>query len=210
MASRWKIVATIGVLTVGLLLVQGNVTDAQQGGLDVNNVAVVDMTRVFNDCRQTQALNEYLETQAKDFRVKHDGMKDKLDQKQAELEAFAPGSKEYTDRFKQWMKMQVDLNTEIRLQQRATLRDRTHWTRTTYQQIVDAVETIAKQKGLLLVLYRDQMDLGTDDLQELERRLRGRKVIYAAGGLDITGEVVSTLDSAFEAGGGMKIPGTNP
>jgi hypothetical protein len=59
-------------------------------------------------------------------------------------------------------------------------------------------------------LYRDEMDLRTDNIQELERRLRGRKVIYAAEPLDITQEILDKINRDYKAGGGLKLPAMEP
>jgi Skp family chaperone for outer membrane proteins len=206
MASRWMIGAAAGLLVVVAAMVARNESQAQGIPVDVSKLAVVDMTRLFNECQQIKDLNDYLQKRDEQLRAKRQSARDAVAQKEAELEAFARGSKEYLERFKQWVQLQIDYGTMVRLQQRQNLREQMHWTRKTYNEIVQAVQEVAKARNLALVLYRDEMDLATDNIQELERRLRGRKVIYAAEPLDITQEILDKINRDYKAGGGLKLP----
>ena len=104
------------------------------------------------------------------------------------------------------MQLQIDYGSAIKIHQRRIVRDQVFWTRRTYTQIVQAVEEVAKARGLLLVLYRDDMDLQTDDLQDLGSRLRDRKVVFSAAGLDITQDVLDKVNRDYRASGGVKMP----
>jgi Skp family chaperone for outer membrane proteins len=199
-----------GLLVVVAAMVARNESQAQGIPADVSKLAVVDMTRLFNECQQIKDLNDYLQKRDEQLRAKRQSARDAVTQKEAELEAFARGSKEYLERFKQWVQLQIDYGTMLRLQQRQNLRDQMRWTRKTYNEIVQAVQEVAKARNLALVLYRDEMDLRTNDIQELERRLRGRKVIYAAEPLDITQEILDRINRDYKAGGGLKLPALEP
>jgi Skp family chaperone for outer membrane proteins len=199
-----------GLLVVVAAMVARNESQAQGIPVDVSKLAVVDMTRLFNECQQIKDLNDYLQKRDEQLRAKRQSARDAVTQKEAELEAFARGSKEYLERFKQWVQLQIDYGTMLRLQQRQNLRDQMRWTRKTYNEIVQAVQEVAKARNLALVLYRDEMDLRTNDIQELERRLRGRKVIYAAEPLDITQEILDRINRDYKAGGGLKLPALEP
>ncbi|MFQ6047915.1 MAG: OmpH family outer membrane protein [Phycisphaerae bacterium] len=204
MKSPWALIVVAATAGCVVLWSGRSDTGAQTAAPQVGPIAVVDMTRVFNECQQIKDINDYLQKQDEQFRAERDKLKEAADQKQAELEAFARGSPEYLERFKQWVKLQTDYSTLVRLRERQMLVDQTRWTRQSYLQIVQAVEQIAKDRHLALVLYRDEMDLKTNNLQELERRLRGRKVIYVDQALDITDQVLEKVNRDYQARGGLK------
>lgn len=206
MKSRWMAVTAAGVLVSAVVLIGKNDTVAQSTvtGVDLGKVAVVDMTKVFNECQQIKDINDILQRRGAEFRTQIQKSQETIEQKEAELEAFARGSKEYVERFKEWVQLQVDYATSVKVHQRKLLRNQTLWTRKTYYSTVEAVEELAKARGLSLVLYRDEMELATDDINELERRLRSRKVIYSAAALDITQEILDKVDGNYKAAGGAK------
>ena len=206
MASRWMIAAGMGVLALVVVLGGRSDTNAQAVGVDPSKVAVVDVIRIFNECRQTKDVNERFQLRDEKFTDRREKLKQAVDQKEAELEAFARGSKEYVERFKQWVQLQIDYASAVKIHQRKIVRDQVFWTRKTYTQIVQAVEEVAKARGLLLVFYRDEMDLQTDDLQDLGNRLRDRKVVFSAAELDITQEVLDKVNRDYQASGGLKMP----
>jgi len=206
MASRWILAAGMGALAAVVVLGSRSDTNAQAVGVDPGKVAVVDVIRIFNECQQTKDVNERFQLRDEKFVGQRQKLKEAVDQKEDELEAFARGSKEYIERFKQWVQLQIDYGATIKIHQRKIVRDQVFWTRRTYTQIVQAVEEVAKARGLLLVLYRDDMDLQTDDLQDLGSRLRDRKVVFSAAGLDITQDVLDKVNRDYRASGGVKMP----
>ncbi|HUW84594.1 MAG TPA: OmpH family outer membrane protein [Phycisphaerae bacterium] len=206
MASRWMLAAGMGALAAVVVLGGRSDTNAQAVDVDLSKVAVVDVIRIFNECQQTKDVNERFQLRDEKFVDQRQKLKEAVDQKEGELEAFARGSKEYIERFKQWVQLQIDYGSTIKIHQRRIVRDQVFWTRRTYTQIVQAVEEVAKARGLLLVFYRDEMDLQTDDLKDLGNRLRDRKVVFSAAGLDITQEVLDKVNRDYRASGGLKIP----
>jgi len=206
MASRWILAAGMGALAAVVVLGGRSDTNAQAVGVDPGKVAVVDVIRIFNECQQTKDVNERFQLRDEKFAGQRQKLKEAVDRKEDELEAFARGSKEYVERFKQWVQLQIDYGSAIKIHQRRIVRDQVFWTRRTYTQIVQAVEEVAKARGLLLVLYRDDMDLQTDDLQDLGSRLRDRKVVFSAAGLDITQDVLDKVNRDYRASGGVKMP----
>jgi len=206
MASRWILAAGMGALAAVVVLGGRSDTNAQAVGVDPGKVAVVDVIRIFNECQQTKDVNERFQLRDEKFAGQRQKLKEAVDRKEDELEAFARGSKEYVERFKQGVQLQIDYGSAIKIHQRRIVRDQVFWTRRTYTQIVQAVEEVAKARGLLLVLYRDDMDLQTDDLQDLGSRLRDRKVVFSAAGLDITQDVLDKVNRDYRASGGVKMP----
>jgi Skp family chaperone for outer membrane proteins len=207
MASRWILAAGMGALAAVVVLGGRSDTNAQAVGVDPGKVAVVDVIRIFNECQQTKDVNERFQLRDENFAGQRQKLKEAVDAKEKELQAFARGSKEYIERFKQWVQLQVEYGSTIKIHQRRIVRDQVLWTRRTYTQIVQAVEEVAKARGLLLVLYRDEMDLQTEDLQDLGSRLRDRKVVFSATGLDITQDVLDKVNRDYRASGGLKMPG---
>jgi Skp family chaperone for outer membrane proteins len=64
-----------------------------------------------------------------------------------------------------------------------------------YQQALQIVQTLAKEKGLTLVLERTEPEFPVSS-EELMMTFSTHKVLYANGCTDLTAEVVSRLDAA--------------
>ncbi len=65
-----------------------------------------------------------------------------------------------------------------------------------YRDIYDAVATLAKERGIKLVLTKDQPGLDVGNTRELLNRLyHRRQVMYADEVLDITDDVIEVLNA---------------
>ena len=78
--------------------------------------------------------------------------------------------------------------------QHMTLKDQ-KWTEQLYEDILDTVEQAAKQKKLDLVLTKDQISLPAQSATELMMTIRTHKILYSAGCINITGEIIAKLDA---------------
>ena len=61
------------------------------------------------------------------------------------------------------------------------------------------VAATAKRQSVAVVPQREPQEIQTEDTKELLRRIHSRKLLYAAESLDITEEVLATLNRAYKS-----------
>jgi len=74
-----------------------------------------------------------------------------------------------------------------------------------YLKISDTSTRLARKNGYSLVLASDQnVQIPKGDPNDITRAIALRRMIYADGALDITGELVTMMNNEYAAGGGKK------
>jgi len=68
------------------------------------------------------------------------------------------------------------------------------WSKELYQDILQITSELAEQKGLDLVLRKDEIDLLALSVNEISETVRSHKVLYSGGCVDISDEVLARLD----------------
>ncbi len=112
----------------------------------------------------------------------------------AGLNAFKRGSNDYLVQLREVYDKQGKHNTEQEylMQQRALKYQR--WLEDLYVDILRGTGEVAKQKGLDLVVEKDEVEFPALSVENTMMAIRTHKVLYNGGCLDITDEVVAWLD----------------
>jgi Skp family chaperone for outer membrane proteins len=206
--THWVLLTAVAV---GGWMVSNAFSAAKTDGIGTagTRIAVVDIVKLFNDFKQTKALNAKME----DHRTRLGGEKERrqqeIDAEKAALAAFAPDSADWFKRnealkkkrfeFEVWQALELDQLGEHHLR----------WTKRTYQLVTDEVAKVAKKHGVQLVVTREELDMPqTRDtsklMQAMLQQILGRKVVYSDPSIEITDEVLTNLNDAFEKSGGEK------
>lgn len=201
MRGQWKTVVVAGAvlaLGVGYMLddLRAQAPAGATGGH--GGVAVVDIVKVFNDFRQTQDVNAEFETRRREVRTEVSGRDSDLQTRTRELEAFDPDSPDYRKRRRELLRQRIDRDVYMRLAE-VEVRDLFRlWTGKTYEQICATVQAVAEERGFEVVVIREELEPDIDDANTLKQQIRLRKVIYSHPRVDLTEEVLSRLNRAYE------------
>ena len=69
------------------------------------------------------------------------------------------------------------------------------WTEELYKTLIIVVDRVAQQKGVDIVLAKEQLDLPAPSLRDFMLTIKTKKVLYSDPRMDITAEVLAALDS---------------
>ncbi len=172
-------------------------------------LAVVDLVRVFNDFKQTKTLNAKMFDIRKQLTDEADKRQQEINALREALDGFAPDSADYHQRSQDLMRKRVDLEVWQRIQLEELGSHHLRWIKRTYQMVTDEVAKVAKARGYDLVVTREEMDEpNTTDtsklMQATMQQILNRKVVYSTPNIDITDEVLRSLDAEFDRRGGEK------
>ncbi len=147
---------------------------------DVGKIAVVDMQRILNETAAGKKARKDLETASAAKQKKLDKLQKKLESDQAAIaqikdqQAQAQAAEKFQRDYYELQSMYMTLQQELAEQEARTLEKM-------YANCQSLAKQLAKDFSLDLVLIRDQST-----------------VLYAAGGIDLTDEVIKRYDKKYK------------
>ena len=158
-------------------------------------IGVVNVERVFQECKRNARYVEQSRAEQQKIISELEKISKEIDAEKAGLKTLKPGSPDYVELMKQMFQKQASLQAQQEFhKQHMTLKDQ-KWTEQLYEDILDTVEQVAKQKKLDLVLTKDQISLPAQSTTELMMIIRTHKILYSAGCINVTGEIIAKLDA---------------
>ena len=191
------------ILIVGALIARDNQAQTPAAAWAIP-IGVVDLVKVFNDFEQTKVLNDELKRYKQELAGKQQKKEEQISVERETLQGFAPDSAEYRKRGQALKKIMIEYQAEMAVEQETLKDEHRRWIERTYETITKCIAEVAKRHGLQLVLTREELETGVEDATVLQRQILNRKVVYNDPGMDITGEVLATLNDGFAKSGGAK------
>ena len=161
------------------------------------SVAVCDVLAVLTRCERARMLSAKFSGQLKNIEQQAKQDEQKLRDAEQSLEELAAGTAAYERQYQAVSRMAVGFDIQNKTAQANIKRKYYIATLSLYKEITDTVAELAKQRGIDIVIYRDGRALAGRSIQDIQRQMSGRKVLYAAGELDITDEVLKKMNAAF-------------
>jgi len=201
--ASWVVIISVAVAVWALV---ANVNHAQNtvasaGG---TRIGVVDLVRVFNDFEQTKALNAELERYKRQVTEEKQRKEEDLSVEKQTLQGFSPDSEEYRQRRKALEKKVIEYQVWMRVKTESLEEQHRMWIERTYATATQCIADVAKERGIQVVLTREELDTSVEDTNVLRTQILNRKVVYYDSSLDLTSEVLTRLNDAFAKSGGAK------
>jgi Skp family chaperone for outer membrane proteins len=167
-------------------------------------IAVANPAKIFNELQETKDLKAKMDDDGKTLQATDAEKRQKLKDLQAQRDTLKEGTPQYDDMNKQLMSASVEYEVWNRLQQAELQREQKTQIKTLFQKIATTTGEVAKQRGIDLVLaeqepeFPDNIDqINTDQLRQL---IAERNVLYDSGALDISNEVIASMDAKYKSG----------
>jgi len=172
-------------------------------------VAVVDLVRIFNEIKQTRAVNQKMDEHKNLLGQERDRRQQEISGLKKALDAINPDTADWYKRNEELKKKRFEYEVwqAVELD---NIGNRHHaWVKRIYNTITEEVARVARQHGFQLVVTREEIETpSTTDpsklMQAMLQQIMNRKVVYADPAIDLTDEVIRNLDAAFEKAGGIK------
>jgi len=165
-----------------------------KGDFPSSKIGTVSIMKVFRDCKSSAAHRSELIAEQSRIRAELEKLSTELQAEEASLKALKQDSSDYLARRKEIINKQADIKAQDDFGKEQLILKQYKWSKELYQDILLIVSELAKEKGLDLVLEKDEIDLLTLSVNEISQTIRTHKVLYSGGCIDITDEVVARLD----------------
>ncbi len=196
------VVLAAALLGIACLLGAAAGEHAEQVSAQGSTVAVVDPIEVFDALNESKELLAGFRTRGEEMSKKLDDAKVRESALKADFEAAAKDDPLRREKELAWLRAKFANEAEGRLQQELMDLEGADIRRKLYHKVVQTVETIATRNRIDLVLNDDRKlppyPGGPDDRVVLSIR-QGRKVLYGAGTIDITKQVIDQMNNDFAA-----------
>lgn len=181
------------VAAIAVIAVQQGAVQAEATGLA--KVAVVDVTRVLETSKKHQAWKEKMEKEQEGTKAEFAKMKSELESLQQNIKLRKVGSEDYINLSSQFVEKKAVMEAKNAFYEEKVTSQMQNWTEELYKTLMIVVDRVAQQKGIDLVLAKEQLDLPAPSLRDFMLTIKTKKVLYNDVKLDITSEVLAALDS---------------
>ena len=181
------------VAAIAVIAVQQGAVQAEATGLA--KVAVVDVTRVLETSKKHQAWKEKMEKEQEGTKAEFAKMKSELESLQQNIKLRKVGSEDYINLSSQFVEKKAIMEAKNAFYEEKVTSQMQNWTEELYKTLMIVVDRVAQQKGIDLVLAKEQLDLPAPSLRDFMLTIKTKKVLYNDVKLDITSEVLAALDS---------------
>jgi len=159
-----------------------------------SKIGVVSILKVFRECKSSAAHRTEFNAEQSKIIAALKTLSKEIEKQEAGLKALKPESSDYLAQRKELIDNQARLEAEQKFYKEQVILKQYKWSKELYQEILRITSELAEQKGLDLVLRKDEIDLLALSVNEISETVRTHKVLYSGGCVDISDEVVARLD----------------
>jgi len=186
----------LGCLAGVVILAMGYEYSQAQPKADTGSskIGTVSILKAFRDCKRTAAHRSQLNAEQRVIIDELERLSTEIQAKEAGLKALKIDSSDYMARRKELINKRASMEAQQEFNKEWRVLKEYKWSKEIYQDILRITSELAKQKGLDLVLEKDEIDVLALTVNEISRTISTHKVLYSGGCVDITNEVVARLD----------------
>lgn len=160
-------------------------------------IAVVSMRRVFENNKKNLEWNKKMDEKREQYLGELRALKKQIDADRADMETRKKDSADYKELRKVAFEKQSTLDARQKYYEQVLLEEEKNWTEQLYQEILGVVKKVAKDKGVDVVLAKEEFNFPADNTNELLLTIKTSKVLYADETLEITDDVLAAVDGAY-------------
>jgi Skp family chaperone for outer membrane proteins len=161
----------------------------------VGKVGVVSILKVFRNCKKNEKYRQLTAEEQAKTEAELGKLSKEIEAEETGLKALKAGSDDYLARAKQILTGRASLQAQQDFyKQRGMLKEQ-QWTEEVYKDILKIIAEVAKEKGIDIVLERDEPEFPLSNYTELMTVISTHKVLYSSGCEDISDEVLARLDA---------------
>ncbi len=157
-------------------------------------VGVVSIRTVIENTKKKAQFEELFKAEGEKVMAQLKKSEAEIDALRADMNTRVKGSGDYMDLMRQGMEKQATLKAKDEFHQKQFALMQQDWTEKIYKEILAAVEKTAQEMGLDMVLAKEDYQFPAASNNELLLTIKTSKVLYSLDELDITNEVLATLD----------------
>lgn len=166
-------------------------------------VATVDIEKVFETLGETKSNEARVRQMADRLTADRDRMSRELQDLQAELESFKPGSAPWNDAFRKVEEAVATMRAQEQFGKLKLEEESVTMMRDLYARVKTSCEAIARERKVDYILVNDSLAaIERANMQGTKQQMALRRFLYATPEFDLTAELIARLDQDFKTRGG--------
>ncbi len=159
-----------------------------------SKIGIVSILKVFRDSKKSDAHRTKIIAEQIKIRAALLKLSKEIEAQEAGLKALKLESSDYLAQRKELIDKQARLEAQQKFNEEQVILKQYKLSKELYQDILRITSELAEQKGLDLVIEKDEIDEISLSVNEISRTMSTHKVLYSGGCVDISDEVVARLD----------------
>lgn len=181
-------------LLASLIYTNINIANAE---VEDFRIGIVDIGSVFEKYQKRIDLDQELKEQEKAFQDEVNKKRKEIIDLDEETQLLDLGSEERGNNENLMERKNVELEGYAKFAERQLLKKYKDFFENIYQEVVRKVEEIGEQEGFDLIIKKEEADLKSGQISDLQFKIGIRTVLYHSDSVDITLDVVDTLNASY-------------
>jgi len=168
---------------------------ASQATPPSSKIGIVSVRDVFNGSKKHALYQAQLAQRVGKARAQIDELNKQVDGAEVELKGLRQGTADYVKQYQAVLEARSKLQNEQELLKAQRMAEDKKWFEDLYQEALKAIEALAKEKGLELVLERSEPKFPLAS-EEVWSTVGTHKVLYSGGCVNLTNDVIDRIDAS--------------
>lgn len=160
-------------------------------------IGIVDISRVFEKYQKRIDLDQELKGQEKGFQDEINKKRKEIIDLDEETQLLDLGSESRGKNENLLERKNVELEGYAKFAERQLLKKYKDFFENVYQEVVQKVEEIGKQNNFDLIIKKEEPNLESGQISDLQFKIGIRTVLYHSESVDITLDVIDNLNASY-------------
>lgn len=195
MSKKTFFACCITAVVVMALVFNDNVAESKSEPAGSVSIGVVSVKRIYDESKKNTQFRDDMTSEQEQVLAQLEKARAEIEVERAGLKTLKPGSTEHMGQVKVLLEKQAKLTAEQEFQKQQLAVKERQWIEQMHNDIVRITREVAEKRDLDIILESSEIDLTEVPDDMLVMSILMRTVMYSAGGIDITDEVMARLDS---------------
>ena len=194
MFTKIPIMCLVFALLASLICTNINIANAEEEDF---KIGIVDIGSVFEKYQKRIDLDQELKEQEKEFQDEVNKKRKEIIDLDEETQLLDLGSENRNNNENLMERKNVELEGYAKFAERQLLKKYKDFSENIYQEVVQKVEEIGEHEGFDLIIKKEEAELKSAQISDLQFKIGIRTVLYHSNSVDITLGIVDTLNTSY-------------
>ena len=194
MFTKIPIMCLVFALLASLICTNINIANAEEEDF---KIGIVDIGSVFEKYQKRIDLDQELKEQEKEFQDEVNKKRKEIIDLDEETQLLDLGSENRNNNENLMERKNVELEGYAKFAERQLLKKYKDFFENIYQEVVQKVEEIGEHEGFDLIIKKEEAELKSAQISDLQFKIGIRTVLYHSDSVDITLGVVEALNASY-------------
>lgn len=194
-----KCICVCVVIIAGLCMVLTNQVQAQNVNAPASGlkIGVVDLNIVFEKYEKRKQYDADLREEEKSYQTKINDKKKELVGLKDKIQLLDLGSKDRKKYEEEFERKNIELESYAKVAEKSLMRTYKESFERLYSEVLREIEAIGKQNRYDLIIKKEDAELQSGGISEMQFKVGIKTVLYHSDGVDITNHVIDLLNKKY-------------